>query len=119
MWTLPAPTATKYSDPQQQISHLRSAHHTPVHLRGRKRKAVQVFHNSFVDFHRIYRILLKRLDEIRIDKLDDEKQQLYPSVLYDSDPKLLADMARQSTPDWKSQTSLTQRNLYIRASWIS
>ena len=80
MWTPTAPTATKYSDPQQQISRLRSAH-TPVLLRGRDRKAVQVFYNSFVDFHRIYRVPLKRLDEIRIDKLDDEKQQLYPSAL--------------------------------------
>ena len=80
MWTPPAPTATKYSDPQQQISRFCSAH-TPAHLRGRDRKDVQVFYNTFVDFHRNYRVPLKRLDEIRIDKVDDEKQQLYPSAL--------------------------------------
>ena len=74
-----------------------------------------MFYNSFVDFHRIYGVL-KRLDELRIDKLDDEKQQLYPSALYNSDPALLTEYsaaiyARLEEPDVLDMSELSYEGL--------
>jgi hypothetical protein len=79
--------APPHSDVDQQISRLRKAN-TPTHLRGRDRKSVTVFYNSFVDFHKIYRVPFKILDDLRIDKLDDVTQErLHPADLLE-DPTL-------------------------------
>ncbi|KAI2502314.1 hypothetical protein MHU86_12118 [Fragilaria crotonensis] len=81
------PGASLHSDVDQQISRLRKAN-TPTHLRGRDRKSVTVFYNSFVDFHKIYRVPFKILDDLRIDKLDDVTQErLHPADLLE-DPTL-------------------------------
>jgi hypothetical protein len=59
-----------------------------MHLRGRDRQAVIKFYNSFVDLHKMYRVPLKILDDMRIDRLDDEREHLYPAGLDISDPDL-------------------------------
>ena len=72
---------TKYpAADYQQLARLRAAT-TPNQLRGRDRKSVCIFYNSFVDFNRIYRIPLKILDDIRLDRLDDEDENIYPTGL--------------------------------------
>jgi hypothetical protein len=74
----------------QQLARLRAAT-TPNQLRGRDRKSVCIFYNSFVDFNRIYRIPLKILDDVRLDRLDDEEENLYPSGLREQEPQLYED----------------------------
>ena len=70
-----------------QLARLRATN-TPNQLRGRDRKSVCIFYNSFVDFNRIYRIPLKILDNIRLDRLDQEEETLlYPPGL-DHNPQL-------------------------------
>ena len=46
------------------------------------------FYDPLVDFLRIFRVPIEILDDIRIDQLDDEREILYPSELYDSDRNL-------------------------------
>jgi hypothetical protein len=58
-------------------------------LRGRDCKAVSVFYNFFVDVHKIYSVPLKILDDICIEKLDDESESLIPLDYADADPSLL------------------------------
>ena len=70
-----------------QLARLRAAT-TPSQLCGRDRKSVCIFYNSFVDFNRIYRIPLKILDDIRLDCLDDEDENLFPTGLREQDPQL-------------------------------
>ena len=72
-----------------QLARLRTAN-TPNQLRGQDRKAVCIFYNSFVDFNRIDRIPLKILDDIRLDRLDQEEETLYLSGL-DNNPQLYDD----------------------------
>ena len=85
----PAPTGstTKWADPEFQIAQLRKAS-TPTRLRGSDRKSVSVFYNSFVDFLKIYRVPIKILDDIRIDRLGDVRETLYPAELYAQDTEL-------------------------------
>ena len=64
-WKPPSQQA-KWADPDFQISQLPKAT-TPTRLRGRERNLVTVFDISFVDFHKIYRVPIKILDDIRID----------------------------------------------------
>ena len=80
-------TPSKWADPDFQISQLRKSS-TPARIRGRDRKTVTVFYNSFVDFLKIHRVPIKILDDIRIDRLEDERETLYPMELHDSDPGL-------------------------------
>ena len=82
-WRLP-PQHAKWADPDFQISQLRKTS-TPTRLRGRDQKSVTVFYNSFVDFNKIYQVPLKILDDIRIDRLDDDRETVYPSGTYESD----------------------------------
>jgi hypothetical protein len=87
----PTPTVFKYpAADYHQLARLRAAN-TPSQLRGRDRKSVCIFFNSFVDFNRIYCILLKILDNIRLDRLDDEEENLYPTGLREQDPQLYDD----------------------------
>ena len=80
-------TNSKWADPDFQISQLRKTS-TPSRIRGRGRKEVTVFYNSFVDFLKIHRVPIKILDEVRIDRLEDEHETLYPMELQISDPAL-------------------------------
>ena len=73
-----------------QLARLRAAN-TPNQLRGRDRKSVCIFYNSFVDFNRIYRIPLKILDDIRLDRLDEADENLYPLGLRETEPQLYDD----------------------------
>ena len=89
--TNPTPLVPKYpAADYHQLARLRAAT-TPSQLRGRDRKSVCIFYNSFVDFNRIYRIPLKILDDIRFDRLDDEDENLYPADLREQDPQLYDD----------------------------
>ena len=85
----PSPTGstTKWTDPEFQIAQLRKAS-TPTRLRGSDRKSVSVFYNSFVDLLKIYRVPIKILDDIRIDRLGDVRETLYPAELYAQDTEL-------------------------------
>ena len=84
----PPPTVPKYpAADYHQLARLRAAN-TPSELCGRDRKSVCIFYNSFVDFNRIYRISLKILDDIQLDRLDDEEENLYPTGLWEQDPQL-------------------------------
>ena len=76
----------------QQLARLRAAT-TPNQLRGRDRKSVcgRIFYNPFVDFNRIYRIPLKILDDIRLDRLDQEEENVYPTELREKEPQLYDD----------------------------
>ena len=74
----------------QQLARLRAAT-TPNQLRGRDRKSVCIFYNSFVDFNRIYRIPLKILDDVRLDRLDEEDENVYPTGLREQEPQLYDD----------------------------
>ena len=71
---------TKYEDPEYQIGRLRTAS-TPMQLRGRERKAVIIFYNSFVDFLKMYRVPIKIFDVLQVSKLDSTQEMLYPSDL--------------------------------------
>ena len=80
-------TTSKWADPDFQISQLRKSS-TPARIRGRDRKSVTVFYNSFVDFLKIHRVPIKILDEVRIDRLEDDNETLYPTEMHDLDPGL-------------------------------
>ena len=85
------PDTNKYpAADYQQLARLRAAT-TPNQLRGRDRKSICIFYNLFVDFNRIYRIPLKILDDIRLDKLDDEAENVYPTGLREQAPQLYDD----------------------------
>ena len=75
-------TPSKWADPDFQISQLRKTS-TPARIRGRDRKSVTVFYNSFVDFLKIHQVPIKILDDVRIDRLEDEGETLYPMELHD------------------------------------
>ena len=47
-----------------------------------------MFYNCFVDFLKIYRVPIKILDDIRIDRLSDLRETLYPAELYAQDTEL-------------------------------
>ena len=98
---------TKYpAADYQQLARLRAVT-TPNQLQGRDRKSVCIFYKSFVDFKRIYRIPLKILDDIRLDRLDDEDENIYPTGLRDDEdeniyPTGLREQAPQLYEDYSS-----------------
>ena len=85
----PIPTKYPVAD-YQQLAKLRVVN-MPSQLRGRYKKSVRIFYNSFVDFNRIYRAPLKILDDVCLDRLDNEDENLYPTGICDQDPQLYDD----------------------------
>ena len=76
----------------QQLVRLRATNTPPNQLCGCDRKSVCIFYNSFVDFNQIYRILLKILDDVQLDRLDEEDENVYPRTgLRKQEPQLYDD----------------------------
>ena len=102
----------------QQLTRLRAAN-TPNQLRGRDRKPVCIFYNSFVDFNRIYRILLKILDDMRLDRLDEEDENVYPTGMRNKSHNYSTTIIVQLfMPDWRKMAYWWTLKIHsIEASW--